>query len=270
MAAGTRPAITVATGLWPLAQMASYISQGRARVLDVVPKGQDPQTYVLSAAQDAVVRRASVVLDIGGGFQPSFEKAAAGAPRVVSLLAAVGGTNPYVWLDPQLMVKASEAATAAFVRAEPAHKRLFDNGERDLRALLTSLATIYQDSLSDCPLSSFVTTNGAFSRLGSQYGIHDVALSGKAVPADPSAAQVARAAQQIRAVHARSVFVEPFQPAALARKAAAAAGVPVAVLDTLVGPPATGWPPKATYDQMMQNDVAVLARSLACSGSASS
>lgn len=266
---GGKPVITVATGLWPLAQMATDLSQGRARVIDVVPRGQNPRTYKLTASQRSEVRHASVVLEIGRGFQPSFESSATKAHRVVALLPAVGGTNPDIWLNPGDMIKASELATAAFVAAAPSQKQLFDNGERDFKALLSTLEITYQDSLSDCPLHNFVTASNAFSRLDSSHQVRDLALSPQGGPANPTHAEVRQAVAKIRAAHARMVLVQPFQPSSLARTAAAAAGVPVGVLDTLENP-TRSWPANATYDQMMDNDLATVARALACPGSLNS
>ena len=104
-AAAHAPTIQVVTGLYPLTQAVEQIGQGKVAVTDVVPAGTDPTTYRLTAAQVAVVHRAAVVVEIGGGFQPSFEAAAlgAGAGAVVDLRAALGATDPYVWLDPVVM-----------------------------------------------------------------------------------------------------------------------------------------------------------------------
>lgn len=255
------PVLTVATGLFPLAQLVGQVAQGQVRVLDVIPPGHDPTTYTLTPAEVRTVRRASLVVDIGGGFQPSFERASTGARRVVSLRDALGATDPRVWLDPGLFQRAIGVVASAMSRANPRAAKWYGNGARAYRAAVSSLDIDYRSTLSGCPDRTVFTADGAFDRLAHRYGLATDPLGTSAHP-PPKA--VAAAAKAVQASGAGAVFRQPWVDDATITAVAAAAGVKVRTLDTLEGPPPGGWPPHATYADLMEANLGALSSALHC------
>jgi zinc transport system substrate-binding protein len=200
-----------------------------------------------------------LVVDIGDGFQPAVESAARGARRTLALLPAIGGTNPYIWLDPALMEKVSTVIQRALTADEPAAKSVFATGAEDLTAEASSLDIDFESSLSVCPETTFVTSDDAFARMATQYGITDHAVG---TNSQPDSAQVEAAASAITASH--SAFSEPYVNDLVISTAAQSAGVRVRTLNTIETPPASGSRAEVSYSNLMEDDLNTLTDALGC------
>jgi zinc transport system substrate-binding protein len=255
------PVLTVATGLYPLAQAIEQIGQDKASVTDVVPPGSDPITFTLGPAQAAQVRRAGLVVEIGGGFQPSFEQSAIGAPGVLELRVKLGTASPYVWLDPNTMQKAVTLIAGAMEAADPAAAGVFRQGAQAFDASVQSTGIDYESTLSACPRATIFTADTAFATMAGDYGLRDVVVGSSSAP---SSTAVRDGAQSVQAVGATTVFSEPWQSDGTVDAVATAAHVKVRLLDTLEGPPAGGWPPQDDYIKLMESNLGALSSALGC------
>jgi zinc transport system substrate-binding protein len=259
------PVLSVATGLYPLAQAIEQIGQNKVSVTDVVPAGSDPTTFSLGPAEAAQVRGAGLVIEIGGGFQPSFESAATSAPEVLELEAKLGTASPFVWLDPNTMEKAITLMAGAMEAADPAAAGLFRQGAQAFEASVQSTGIDYESTLSACPRATIFTSDAAFAPMAADYGLHDVAVGSSRAP---SLTAVQDGAHSVQAAGATTVFSEPWQPAGTVDAVAAAAHVKVRLLDTLEGPPPGGWPPQADYIKLMESNLGALSSALGCPNTA--
>ncbi len=252
------PVLSVATGLYPLAQIANLIGQNKAVVTDVVPSGADPLTYRLNPAETDQVRSAGLVIEIGGGFQPSFEAAASGA-RTVSKLRPAGTASPYVWLDPHTLGGFVSTVAAAMEAADPAAAPLYRANAASLRAQISSLDISYSSTLSTCPDTTLITPDNAFSTMAASYGLTDIIVGAPSV-----ASQIQAATQALQAGRTTSVITEPWVDNSGVTAVAAAASARVRSLDTLAGPPAGGWPAGANFFGLMEQNLSTLGSILGC------
>jgi zinc transport system substrate-binding protein len=218
------PILTVVTSVYPLAQAVEDVGAAQVKVVDLARAEVNPRTMVLTPAQVRQVHDASLVVDVGDGFEPSVEAAAKGAPHVLQLLPAVGGTNPYIWLDPHLMERVAIMLETALTGREPAARAVFSDGEEVLASELQSLDIDYENSLSDCPHKTFVTADDAFSRLATRYDVTDHAAG---VGTNPDADTVRAAAAAISATGTVTAFTEPYVAGTTLTAAATLAGVRV-------------------------------------------
>jgi ABC-type Zn uptake system ZnuABC Zn-binding protein ZnuA len=176
-AAGGHPLRVVATA-FPLAQLVSYIGGTYVRVTDLVPPGTQPEGLVLTPTLKRELAGAALVVDLGDGYQPQVEAAVDKKDHLSVLPAVTKQPEPYeIWLDPYLWSLAAGVVTRALNAADPARKRSFENAKRDFQSLAFSVASDYQNSLSECPLREFVTADDAFGRLASAFSLVDVPLS---------------------------------------------------------------------------------------------
>jgi zinc transport system substrate-binding protein len=251
----------VVTGLYPLAQAAQQIGGSAVSVTDLVPAGSDPRNYQLTAAQKAEVRAAPLVLVIGNGFQPGLESAVAGRANVLRLAPSLGTSDPYVWLDTDLMRRAIAAISRAMQRANPAATATYRNGAEAFSAAVESTGIDYQSTLSVCPRRTIVTADGAFTGMSQQVGLTDEVVDASSTPGP---AQVRARAAAARSAGVTTAFVEPFVPAATVRAVASAAGLRVRTLDPLTGPPRQGWPRQADYVRLMEANLGTLSAALGC------
>ena len=248
----TVPKITVVTALYPLAQAAEQVGLGAVNVVDLVPPGADPLTYLLSPAQVAQVNQAAVVLQADPTLQPWFS--AAVARRSVVTISPVGG-DAAVWLSPFQMEAAASQIARALIAANPAGAADYRNGEADFTDQLQSLDVDFQNTLGACTRHVIVTADNAFSLLQSRYGVTDDVIGSLAT---------SQAAAEVRGSGATAVFEETWASTTAAQLVASAAGVPVKTLDTLDGVPAGGWPAGATYFSLMEQDLGTLNSALGC------
>jgi zinc transport system substrate-binding protein len=255
------PVLHVYTSLYPLAQAVEQIGQGKVTVTDVVPAGADPLTYVLVPAQVAELRQAGLVVEIGGGFQTSFEKAAAGSPHVLALQAALGASDPYVWLDPNVMQRAIAAIARAMEDTNPEAAGLYRSGEQDFSASVESTGIDYESTLSACPRTTIFTADDAFGAMARDYGLRDVVVGSSP---DPSQSSVSGAAGEVEAAGATTVFGEPWLSETPIEAIAEAAHAKVRTLDTLAGPPEVGWPAQANYINLLESNLGTLSSALGC------
>ena len=255
----TAPVLNVVTGLYPIAQAVKQIGQFKVTVTDVVPPGQNPLTYHLSAADADQVQRATLILEVGGGFQPSFEAAAAGNPHILSVGAAIKTSNPYFWLDPSEMEAAISTMASAMEKADPKAAPVFRQGTENLTAEVSSTGIDYESTLSTCPRQTIFTANGAFADMARDYGLQDVVVGTGATP-PPSLNK------DLDSSGTNTIFSETWVSDALVRAVAKEAHVKVSELDTLAGPPPPPdeWPPQATYINLLEANLGTLSRALGC------
>jgi zinc transport system substrate-binding protein len=253
-AAPNAPVLEVVTGLYPLAQAAAQIGQTKVHVTDFVPAGADPRSYTLTPEQIGQVRQAGLVLDVGGGFQPSFEEAASGAPRVTRL-------EPYAWLDPPAMKRAVAAIATAMEAADPPAARLFEDGATAFTAEVASDGIDYQSTLSTCSRTTMFTPDEAFQAMANDMGLKDVVVG--TTPLE--AARGAWFADRVEHVGGR-IFSETWVSDDAVREVASGAHTKVSALDTLLGAPAGGWP-DSRYIDLLESNLGVLSSALGCESS---
>jgi zinc transport system substrate-binding protein len=251
------PVLSVVTGLYPIQQAVQQIGQSKVDVTDVVPPGDNPLTYALTPAAISEVRSATLIVDVGGGFQPSFERAAGSGNQVLSLGAAIKTSNPYFWLDPNVMEVAISRMAAAMEKADPKAAGVFRQGAEDFAAEVNSTGIDYENTLSTCPRQTIFTANEAFSDVARDYGLQNVLIGTGSNP-PPSIAT------SVESSGATTIFSEPWVSDDAVDMVAAQSHVKVRQLDTLAGPPPGGWPTQATYINLLESNLGTLSNALGC------
>ncbi|HWE57738.1 MAG TPA: metal ABC transporter substrate-binding protein [Acidimicrobiales bacterium] len=249
----------MATGLYPLAQMARLIGGTKVVVVDVVPPGTDPLTFHPDAAQARVLTGSGLVVEIGGGFQPGLESATAGASMVERVGSDVHATDPYVWLDPPTMEKVVTAMAAAMGRADPQAAPLFERNAGGLDDQIQSLGYDYSNTLSSCPGNTMVTADSAFSTMAAGYGLEDH-ITGPA----PDQATVSRIRAALPADSPVAAIGESWVDDAGLNQVAQATGLKVHTVDTLAGTPTNVTGQQATYFSQMEKNLGAISGALGC------
>ncbi len=255
------PVIEVVTTIFPLAEAARAVGGGNVNVIAAVPPGANPRTYQPGAVEQATLRRAAVVVDVGGGFQPALEAAVRNDPHVVSMAPALGPPDQGAWLDPVLLGRVGPVLSRALIAANPGARATYRNGAANFASEMQSLAADFQQTLSDCPDNQIVTADTTTVTLARQYQITDHVIGADAAP---TGEQLRTAESTVRASGTSTVFREPWVPNGTVTAAADATHTKVQTLDTLEGPPPGGWPKGATYTALVEEDLGRLSSSLRC------
>ena len=253
---------TVVTAFYPLAYAAEQVSGGGVAVESLTPPGAEPHDVELTPRAVGRLRDASLVVYVGGGFQPAVERAVASREgRSLDVLDGVrvrgegAGRDPHVWLDPlRFATVAREIARAVGTPA----------AADDLVTRLHSLDGEYRRGLARCARRELVTSHSAFGYLADRYGLVQVPLVGLQPEAEPGPRDVERLVEEVRASGATTIFSEPLSSSALADTVAREAGVTTAVLDPLEGLTHAQLAAGADYFSVMRSNLVALRTALAC------
>jgi zinc transport system substrate-binding protein len=244
------PVLSVATGLWPLAQVASLLGGDKVVVVDVVPPDQDPFSFVPDPAETDTLRSAGLVLEVPG-LQPGVARAvtvhpvgtepagATGAPPTtattagpdVTVIAPTAG-DQFVWLDPNSAARMVKTVETAMAAADPAAASLFRRNEGGLLAQLSSVGFDFSSTLSACPGTTLVTPDNALSALAADYQLKDLV-----VPAGAPPSVVHRTEADLPAGSPAAAIAEPWVGNSGVEAVASAAHLQVKTVDTLAGVP---------------------------------
>ena len=214
--------------------------------VDLTPPGAEPHDVELTPREVAEVQKARIVLYLGGGFQPSVERAVRDTRGTAVELSSA--QDPHVWLDPVRFETIVRRAGAALGR--PVGRR---------EAMLRRIDAQYRSGLAHCARRTFVTTHAAFGYLARRYGLNQIAITGVDPDAETTPRALVRLVHRIRREHIRTVFFEPLAARALARTVARETGARIAVLD----PIETATDGK-TYPQLMLANLRALREALGC------
>jgi zinc transport system substrate-binding protein len=214
--------------------------------LDLTPPGAEPHDVELTPRQVAEVQRARVVLYLGGGFQPSVERAVRDTRGLALDLSST--RDPHVWLDPVRFAAIVRRAGLELHRS---------TGRRE--AILRGIDARYRTGLAHCARRTIVTTHAAFGYLARRYGLQQVAITGVDPDAETTPRTLVELVRRIRREHIPTVFFEPLAARALASTVARETGARTAVLDPIEN--ATNG---STYPELMLANLRALREALGC------
>ena len=248
--------VSVAAAFYPLAYAAEEIGGDRVAVRNLTPPGAEPHDVELSARDVERIRAADAVLYLGAGFQPSFERAVDGADgKKLDLLQGLDliSGDPHVWLDP---LRYAEQA-----------RRIGDALERPAQAFVARLGVLDADfkrGLARCDRKEIITSHAAFGYLADRYGLEQIALTGVAPEAEPTARDLERIVREVEQSGATTVFFETLVSPRLAETVAREAGAKTAVLNPLEGLTEEELDEGKNYFSVMRENLATLRKALGC------
>lgn len=261
-----------------LADLVSQVAGDRVEVSSLIPVGGDPHTYEPVPRDVQRVAEAQLVFYNGLGLEKWLEELIenAGGRRVSVLLTrglrpAVqtegryrGDPDPHLWMDPVLAKKYVENARDALVAFDPAGRATYEaNAARYLRELDALHAWIQQQTARIPPhRRKLVTTHDAFRYFGQRYGFRVVGtIWGISTEDEPSAQEIARLVDRIRAEGVPAVFVETTINPKLMERVAREAGVRVGdrLYGDSLGPRGSD---ADTYVKMMRHNVQTIVEAL--------
>jgi ABC-type Zn uptake system ZnuABC Zn-binding protein ZnuA len=208
-----------------------------------------PGVKYLEAPEEAAGSPAS-----GGGSGYDQPGSSASAPAVES-------ANPHLWMNVAYTRKYVERITQALIGLAPGDAATFRTNAAMYDARLVQLDTFVRDSLAALPSANrrVVSEHDAFPYFADAYGIQIVDVVITVPGQEPSAADVARVIDAIRASHVKAVLSEIQFSADLTRRIASEAGA--TVVDDLYTD-ALGAVPVDTYEAMMRWDTDRLLKAL--------
>jgi zinc transport system substrate-binding protein len=247
---------TIVAAFYPLAFAAERLAPGED-VATLTPAGVEPHDLELTPRDVERLRDAKLVLYVGGGFMPALEDAVSDQENAVDLLdGADHSGDPHVWLAPLRYARMVERIAGELGDPEAATALVADLEELDAE---------FRAALAACEQRQIVTSHAAFGHLAAAYDLEQIALTGIAPEAEPSARALEKLIDEVESAGATTVFVETLVSSDLAETIARETGAKTAVLNPLEGLTEDEAEAGADYFSVMRENLAALREALGCS-----
>jgi ABC-type Zn uptake system ZnuABC Zn-binding protein ZnuA len=234
-----------------LADIAQNVAGSRLKVEALVPVGVDPHAFEPTPQDIARIADSDLIIVNGAGFETWLAKTiqAAGGTHetveasqgLVSRTAREGEAamhadepdsgDPHFWLDPLSVIKYVENIRDGLIQVDPAGKDIYTQNAAAYITRLKELDGWIKDQVSQVPTENrrMVTNHESFGYFADRYGFQ---IIGTVIPsvsssASPSAQQLARLVDAIRASNARAVFLETGSSPQLANQLSSETGIKV-------------------------------------------
>ncbi|MBE0697774.1 MAG: zinc ABC transporter substrate-binding protein, partial [Anaerolineaceae bacterium] len=250
---GQNPGLKVLAVETFLADIAQNVAGDRLTIQALVPIGADPHEFEPTPQDIARISQSSLLIINGTGFELWLQKtleAAGGTHTTVeastglvsrtpregeAVMHAAEPANdagdPHFWLDPLSVVKYVENIRDGLIQVDPQGKEIYTQNADIYIAKLKELNAWIADQVKQIPLDHrrIVTNHESFGYFADRYGFQ---IIGTVIPsvsssASPSAQQLARLVDSIRAAHAPAIFLETGTNPQLANQVAQETGIKV-------------------------------------------
>lgn len=239
--------LQVTASFYPLYFLASEIGGNRVQASNLTPDGAAPHEYEPSPQDIARIQDGDLLFLNGADLEPwadNIDSVLGDAPvrivtigeRSATLRVDADGQkvrDPHVWLSPPRAAAMAQRIFTAFAAEDPENQSYYEANAVKLIAELDTLHNAYRAGLRTCARRDIVTSHTAFAYLADEYYLRQVAVSGLSPEAEPSAEDIARAADFARQKGIRYIFFEKGSSPRLAETVAREVGAQTLELDPL-------------------------------------
>jgi zinc transport system substrate-binding protein len=264
--------LTIATSFYPLSEIVEKATTGmNVDIVNLTPPGVGAHDHELTASQLDDLTTVDAVFYLGGGLQPSVEKAVAQLDTTITVVDlmdhaqtidavkekdkdghddhseeegahseeeghddhAHGDTDPHVWLDPANMISMTKAVVATLSTLAPDSKTTLDTNSASYIAELEQLGTAFDTAFANCVSRALVTSHDAFGYFAARAKLDTVPIAGVNPENEPSAKELESIAKVARDAKATTVFFEAQLPEGLAKTVASSIGAEVDAVDPI-------------------------------------
>jgi len=273
--------IPVVASFSVIADMLGKVGGDRIDIMTIVGPGGDCELYQPTPADVATVARARAVFinDLNEEFEPwlepllkqgRFTGAKVVVSRNVQTLTAeeehpVSGRqlpsaiDQHAWLDPRNGVIYVRNITAALVRLDPADAAEYRGRSAAYTKEIQAADDWARKEIAGVPPEKrrALASHDSLQYLANAYGITLLAVNGWTNKSEPSAAELAQLAQQIRASHVKALFLDSITDPRAIERIAGETGAEIG--GTLYGDTLSPKGGEAdSYIQMLRHDVSTL------------
>jgi zinc transport system substrate-binding protein len=255
---------SVVAAFYPVAYAAQRVGGSRVDVTNLTPAGAEPHDLELTPDQIDEILDADLVVDLGQGFQPAVEKAAAQRDGPTVSLLPKGTKDPHIWLDPVRMATIVRRVQRSLTQADPKGRATYARNADAFVAELDALNDRYAQGLATCARKEIVTGHEAFGYLAQRYGLRQEGVAGLSPDAEPDAQRLGQLADLVKKQGVTTVFTESLVSPRIADTLAREAGVTTETLNPLEGLTDQEIAHGATYVTVMDANLAKLRHALGC------
>jgi len=285
--------LRVAASIVPLADFCRQIGGEIVEVQVLIPPGASPHAFEPSPKMLINLAKARVLVFVGAGLEPWLHKfmqalppgkkpAMVEAAHGIELITVIPGHaeevvpprqphekelghihdaesgNPHVWLDPIMAQDICRRIAAAFVKADPANKGVYEQNLEHYLKQLAQLDHEIRDTTAGFRLREFVGFHPSFTYFARRYQLKEVGIIEVAPGREPTPKALKNIVKTIENYGIKVIFSEPQFSPRIAEVLAKEAGVQVLLLDPIGGRS----PYNDNYIKLMQYNLAAMAQAM--------
>jgi ABC-type Zn uptake system ZnuABC Zn-binding protein ZnuA len=279
------PSLYVVTTVAPLTNLVFNVGGNRIRIHGLIPEGADSHTFEPKPSDAVFISNADVVFINGlyleeptrklaqANLKPGAEIVELGSQAITqqdwvfdfSFPKENGTPNPHLWMNPLLARRYAEIIRDTLVRRDPANAEFYSRNYDRLAARLVVLDQAICDSIASIPegVRKLLTYHDSFAYFAPRYGIQVIGAIQPSDFTEPSAQEVARLIEQIKAAGVPAIFGSEVFPSRVLNQIGKEAGVKY--IETLADdtlPNQVGNRLYHSYLQLMVNDVTTIVQAL--------
>lgn len=141
--------------------------------------------------------------------------------------------DPHTWLDPNFYSQQAENVKNALIELDPANEATYTENAAKLSEELTALNEDFNVGLADLKNRTIVVQHEAFGYLAHAYDLEQLAISGLANNAEPSAKQLAEMTNVVNERNIQVIYVDPTTSTTISETVSQATGAELRPLRTL-------------------------------------
>lgn len=141
--------------------------------------------------------------------------------------------DPHTWLDPNFYSQQAENVKNALIELDPANEATYTENAAKLSEELTELNEEFNVGLADLENRTIVVQHEAFGYLAHAYDLEQLAISGLANNAEPSAKQLAEMTNVVNERNIQVIYVDPTTSTTISETVSQATGAELRPLRTL-------------------------------------
>ena len=141
--------------------------------------------------------------------------------------------DPHTWLDPNFYSQQAENVKNALIELDPANKVTYTENAEKLSEELTALNEAFETGLADLENRTIVVQHEAFGYLAHAYDLEQLAISGLANNAEPSAKKLAEMTKIVNERNVQVIYVDPTTSMTISETVSQATGAELRPLRTL-------------------------------------
>ncbi|MEO9151649.1 MAG: metal ABC transporter substrate-binding protein [Lapillicoccus sp.] len=278
--AGPGGAIGVVASFYPIEYAVEQIGGRHVSVTSLTKPGAEPHDVELTPKDVATITDTALVV-YAAGFQPAVDEAVSqqaadrafdvaptahldlAAPAEGGEAPAAGAKDPHFWLDPERYEAVSKAIGARLAEVDPTHAADYATNTTAFVTRLAALDTDFSTGTKTCANRDLVTSHAAFGYLSQRYGFTQVPITGLDPDVEPSAADLTRVADLVRARRVTTIYAETLAEPKFAQTVADSTGAALATLDPIEG--LTDRSAGKDYLEVMRSNLAALQKGQGCS-----
>ena len=267
----TEPAagrLRVLTSISTFESFAAAVGGERVTVDSLVPVGASPEDYQPTPEDIGRLSRADVFVENGVGLETWLARTIENAknPKLRIVVATAGlpkkGTNPHLWMDPELARGYVRNIRAALSAADPAGTAVYERNAAQYDARLVRLERDIAKQIDTIPQASrtMIVFHNAWQYYDDRFGLRTLGVVELSPGQEPNPAYIASLVRTARANHVRAVFAEPEYSPKLVQALAESAGIKT--VENLYDDSLGTDPRVHDYESMLRYDTGVIVAAL--------